>query len=296
MGLLLWVPFACAQEAGQVIALKPDNGTLAGQDARTFTAPVTINDTEAQFVWGCSGWTFINESLANKLKLKVVPNKDVEGFVDPDGKPMYLGECEADVAFGGKKTRMDLIVMRESKYNKQVAGIIGYEVAKQFQWELNPAKCTLTLRPLKTGPAKEPLALLELKDESDNLSIPATLRGHETRLDLLPQTTDVQAGPELQTAWKLAQKPADVKVYPDGHTVLLTAEDALVLGTVKETRIVATLVGDPNDVGADLVHSSVGSSVLNRFVYCVDVELKQFRIMERVPQKAPPTRPVGKPK
>ena len=83
---------------------------------------------------------------------------DLDGVVDGEGQKMFVGEARTTLFFGGRSHKVTVKVMRDSAYNKGMTGVIGYDVAIAFQWEMNPdvEKPTLTVRLPGTPPRAGP--------------------------------------------------------------------------------------------------------------------------------------------
>lgn len=282
--LLLTALPALADET--VIPLKTDSGVAPNRDTRTWRLPVRCNDVDAEFTWGCSGWTIIGETFARQAKLRISLSIDLDGYVDAAGKPMFLGEADVAITIGKRTTKTTAMVMRDAEYNRGLTGTLGYDVARQYQWEINPAAATLTLRPPRTAPASRPIAILPLKDEKEDLWINVKIRNVAVDVRLMPQNSDLTAGPDLQNKWDLSKaRPEDVKTFLGGvRSAVLTGRSLTKLAPgLTEMNVYVILVGDPDKPAATPgAKSGIGASLLNRFVYCVDADLKQFRIMSRV--------------
>ncbi len=89
----------------------------------------------------------------------------------------------------------------------QTLGTIGYDIASEFQWELNPEaeKPTLTIRPLGTKLAAKPIATLPLADDGERIWLNVTIRNVPFDLVIMPQASDITAGPAIQRKWDLTQ-------------------------------------------------------------------------------------------
>ncbi|HEY8668032.1 MAG TPA: hypothetical protein VIL86_15380 [Tepidisphaeraceae bacterium] len=270
-----------ADEPDVVIPLSVELGDLHDRDCRVFGVPVVCGGIKATFVWGCGGENIITEKFARDCKLDITPNHDFDQYVDPEGKRMFLGEAKTKLEIGGVGETTTVQVMRDSKYTQGQSCTIGYDIAKRFQWELNPLKRTLTLRAAGTHLAAKPLAVLPLKDEAENFWIPIKIRNTPVDVRLIPQTTDIQAGPELQKKWDLEKDGQKVEVnsYMGSiRTILLKGRDTVTLGNqiVERDALVILLDDSP------AAKSGIGQSLLNRFVYCVDPKRKEFAILQRI--------------
>jgi hypothetical protein len=113
---------------------------------------------------------------------------------------------------------------------------------------------------------------------------------------LIPQSTDLQAAPNLQKRWDLEHSglKAETNSYLGNvRTVQLTGKSGVWLSPdIFETDVLTILLeNNPN------ASSGLGQSILNRFVYCVDAENKQFSIISKVTLKEvrAKTQPAAKP-
>ena len=292
--LLLLLSLTTLAHADTVIPLKLDSGGIVeGRDTRTFAVPITINDKEQTFAWGCAGWTIVSETFAKENGLTVKKAKDeLAGYIDAEGKPMFAGVAEVAVKFGGKQMGVQLKVLRDVF---ATGNTIGYEIAGLFQWELNPdvAKPTLTLRQPGTKIDAKPLAVLPLTDDGERLWLSVTVRNVPFDLVIMPQASDIIAGPSIQKRWDLTKgKVEDVpSVAGPVRTAKLSEKEPIVLAKkVTETNVSIVLVGDP-DSGQDLPANTnaIGASILNRYVYVVDPKTKQMTLLSRMP--TPTTQP-----
>jgi hypothetical protein len=265
-----------------------------GRDNRIFTIPITAGDAKTNFTWGCGGQTIISAGFAQKARIEIHPNEDLKAIVDGNGKPLFLGDASVEIFIGGKSHPITAWIMRDGTFNKNVPGVIGYDIARQYQWEVDPRVPQLTLRALGTAAKENSLATLPLKDEQDNLWIHVKVRNAEEDVSIMPQTPDFQAAMSLQKAWDVdrgGQQPDDVKA-PLGNVRVITmhGQDGIWLNDkIFETNFLAYLLDDsPN------ARSAVGQSLLNRFVYCVDISRKEFTLIERVATTKPSSSPAAK--
>jgi hypothetical protein len=267
-----------------------------GRDNRIFTIPITAGDAKTNFTWGCGGQTIISAGFAEKARIEVHANEDLKAIVDGDGKPLFLGDASVELFIGGKAHPITAWIMRDGTFNKNVPGVIGYDIARQYQWEVDPRIPQLTLRALG-APAKEnPLATLSLKDEQDNLWIHVKVRNSEDDVTIMPQTPDFQVAPSLQKSWDTdrgGQQPDDIKTYLGNMRVMtMHGQDGIWFNDkIFETNFLAYLLSDnPN------ARSAIGQSLLNRFVYCVDLSRKEMVLIERVASSTthPASRPAAK--
>jgi hypothetical protein len=270
-----------------------------GRDTRAFTIPVACADAKGNFTWGCAGQTIITASFAEKARVEVRPNDSLAGYVDGNGKPLFLGEAPVELVFGGQPHQVTALVMRDGQFTRNILGVIGFDCARARQWEIDPRVPQITFRPLGAEPKKKPLATLPLKMDQDTLLAHVKIRGVEQDIAIMPQNNEFQASVELQKAW------AEVAATGGGgggdateaKTQLGTAQVLTFRGTdgiqlaenIFETNFLAFLL--PDSPGA---RSGIGGSILNRFVYCVDAEKKELHLIERVPPPAATTKPAAK--
>ena len=297
--LLILAPRAAAQET--VIALKVAFGQVVkDRDLRVFAMPAKVDETETQLVWGCNAFTEITQSLASKCGLDVKPDRETEQYLDGTGQPLYIGRTRADITIGGRRVTVGNIkVRRDSQFTKGIDGEIGYEIVALFQWELNPdpEKPTLTLRPTGAKPAGGAVATIPMKDEGDNLWLTVKARNADVAVALAPQVSDIQAAPDLQKAWDIAsgQEEKHKGLLGTQRIRKLTGARDYVEFTpqVREGDLVVILIGDKdNPDAAPGARSGLGASLLNRFVYRVDVRAKEFTIVKRL---GPPTGKMAQP-
>ncbi len=278
--------------ADVVISLKLDSGGVAdGRDTRTFAVPITINGKEQTFAWGCAGWTLVSESFAKENTLKITKGPDdLATYVDAAGKPMFAGVSDVAVKFGGKQIGVQLKVLKDAY---ATGNTIGYEIANQFQWELNPdaTNPTLTLRPPGTKIAGSPIAVLPLTDDGERLWLSVTVRNVPFDLVVMPQASDIIAGPSIQKRWDLTKGKVEDVPSPAGpvRTAKLSEKEPIQLAKkVTEKNVAIVLVGDP-DSGQDLPANTnaIGASILNRYLYVVDANTKQMTLLARIPTTQP---------
>jgi hypothetical protein len=271
-----------------VIKMGVESGRLddKGRDNRVFTVPIACGDAKTNFTWGCGGQTIISAWFAQKARIEIHPNEDLKVIVDGEGKPLFLGDASVELTLGGKKFAITAWIMRDGTFNKNVPGVIGYEVAKKFQWEIDPRVPQMTIRELGTAPKGKVLATLPLKEDQDNLWIHIKVRNVEDDVTLMPQTPDFQAAPALQKSWDIdrnGQQPDDIKTYLGNMRVMtLRGQDGIhFTPEIFETNFLAYLLGeDPN------ARNAIGQSLLNRFVYSVDVSKKEMLLISRVSHAA----------
>lgn len=287
LGSATW-PSAAAR-ADEVIPLKVEAGGMRpGRDARVFSVPVVVNGVEARFQWGCGGWTTVSESFARKAGLEVVNDAETADVIDGEGKPLFLGKTRADIVFGGRRTFCrNVKVQRDADYNKGFIGVLGFDVASQFQWELDPdpEKPTLTLRPPGSKVEGPVVATLPMKEDRDNLWITIKARNTEVEVLLIPQSTDTQAAPDLQKAWDIATgEEADKGVFGAQRVRTLGGARDYIEFTpeVREPGITVVLIGDKDNPDATPdARSGLGASLLNRYTYRVDPKLLQFTLVRK---------------
>lgn len=271
-----------------VIKMGVESGRLddKGRDNRVFTVPIACGDAKTNFTWGCGGQTIISAWFAQKARIEIHPNEDLKAIVDGEGKPLFLGDASVELMLGGKKFAITAWIMRDGTFNKNVPGVIGYEVAKKFQWEIDPRVPQMTIRELGTPPKGKVLATLPLKEDQDNLWIHIKVRNIEDDVTIMPQTPDFQAAPALYKAWDLdrnGQQPDDIKTYLGNMRVMtLRGQDGIhFTPEIFETNFLAYLLADdPN------ARNAIGQSLLNRFVYSVDVSKKEMLLISRVTRAA----------
>lgn len=266
------------------IPLTVIEGDLFNRDCRVFTIPVECSGVKTHFTWACGGETIVSETFAKQTRLAIKDDPELTPFIDAAGKPLFLGSSLAEISVGGRSAATKVWVMRDGETNKQPTGIVGYQLARQFQWEIDPRIPQLTLRPPKTPLAKKPLATIPLKDENQNLWMNIKIRNVAVDVCLIPQSTDLQAAPNLQKRWDLEHSGLKVETNSylgNVRTVQLTGKSGVFLSPdVFETDVFAILLeNNPN------ASSGIGQSILNRFIYCVDPELKQFNILDKVTLK-----------
>lgn len=281
-----------------VIELKIESGGVRqGRDSRIFAVPVKVNGLAAQFTWGCGGWTTVPESFAKKAGMTVGADKELDDYVDGEGKPLFLGSCRAEVEFAGRKGFYDVKVMREGVWNQRTQGVIGFDIASTYQWEIDPGKPSLTLRAPGAKVEGNSLAVLPLKIDFENIWLTVKARNKAVDVLLMPQATDVQAAPDLQAAWDIPSgRDAGGQSVAGRQTIRLLKgpEDALELAPdIKEQDLLIILIGDKDKPElTPSANSGLGQSLLNRFVYRVDPRAQEFTIVERakVAESKPPRR------
>jgi hypothetical protein len=276
-----------------VVKLGVESGRAgAGRDTRVFTIPVTCADAKANFTWGCGGQTMITKSFAQKARIEIRDNDGLKQYVDGSGKPIFAGDAPIDVVFGGQSHQVVALVMHDTPANRNTPGVIGFDAAKMQQWEIDPRVPQIAFRALGSVPEKKskaPLATISLKEEDENLMVHVKVKGVEEDVVLMPQAAEFQASPTLQKGWDL--DPAASSGAAGNGRVLTFHGGADTLqfnDQISETNFLVYLLGAENPNA----RSGVGQSVLNRFVYSVDVERKELTLWERVPAGAA-TKAVG---
>jgi hypothetical protein len=265
----------------------------AGDDGRIFGVDVFSNNFPATFEIGCFGQSRISESFAKQCAATIEPDfgKDVER--DPDGKPVMAGTATIMLRLAELELEVPVRVMRDVYCQKpEKQGMIGFDVFKQFQWEIDPTKPSLTLRPIGTPPRTRPLALIPMQLSDEAFLVHARIRNRTEEMALLPATSFIQVGPLLQKQWDFNTGQAmklDVNLFGAVRTVWMHGDDTIELaaGFVKDTDLrVAIML--TNHV-SKTVTSGLGQCLMNRFIYCVEPKRGQLRIMSRV--AGPTTRP-----
>ena len=275
----------------QVIALKIAEGE-PDDPGRVFCAPVECNGHEADFPLNCLGPSRISESFAEECGAEVMPDAQLKRVLAADGKPEYAGYALVHMRFAGREQRLQVPVMKDEycpKVEKQ--GVLGMDLIRPFQWEVDPTVPSLTLRPLGTPPAHKPLAIIPLQVNVNGYFATVKVRNATASLALMPGASFVQAGANLQRQWDLnSGEPikSEVKRFSGLRLYWFKGEDTVELNKdLKETNLNVALVGDPKHPGSKLtIDSGLGQCVLNRFVYCVDGRKGQLRIMARVPERS----------
>lgn len=283
---------AAQRQREQVISLEIADGE-PDDPGRVFSLPVECNGVAAQFELGGFGVSRISQSLADRVHALILPDSQLSRHHDPDGKPIFAGSAFVSIALGGMEQDFRVAVMKDAYCQKpEKQGMLGYDVLREFQWEVDPSAPSLTLRPLATPPASKPLAILPLRTTGDGAFVRIRIRNVTEELGLMPGSSFVQAGPRLQRAWdfssgkKLEIKDMDVNRFGDVRTIRLHGQDVVELTRdLRETDLLVALIGDPKNLNSTTMESSgLGQCVLNRFVYCVDARRRQLRLMSRVPE------------
>ncbi|HXE56162.1 MAG TPA: hypothetical protein VN541_24260 [Tepidisphaeraceae bacterium] len=284
--------------AEQVIPLSIVEGDPT-DPGRVFAVPIECNGVKTEFGLGCSGTTRISEGLAEQIHASVVPpDRDLKRHRAPDGKPIFAGTAVISIRFGGLEGAVPVSVMKDEYCQKsERQGLLGYDVMKAFQFEVDPTAPSLTLRPLGTPPASKPLAILPLLRSTAAAYVKVRIRNVTADVQLMPASSYVQAGPMLQREWDLGSgkkiEPHDMEINRFGNirVLRLYGDDVVELGNkLRETDLPVALLGDAKNPSATTMESSgIGQCLLNRFVWCVDPRRGQLRLMSRV--QAPPPKP-----
>lgn len=261
-----------------------------GDDSRIFGVDVDCNGTPSNFEIGCCGQSRISESLARQCAVTIEPLMGDNIERDPEGKPVMAGAAHIRLRFAGIEQELPVGVMHDAYCQKpEREGMLGFDIFQQFQWEVDPVKATLTLRPLGTPPKTRPLALLPLRLDKEAFLVHARIRNRTEEMALLPASSFIQVGPTLQHVLDFnsgkAIKP-EVNRFGDVRTVWMHGDDVIELapGIVADTDIRVAIMP-----GRTVVNSGLGQCLLNRFIYCVEPKRGQLRIMARV--AGPTTRP-----
>ena len=211
---------------------------------------------------------------------------------------MFDGSAMATISIGGQDRTVRISVMKDQYCQKpEKEGLLGFDVVKDFQWEIDPVARTFTLRPATTLPAKKPLYILPLRIGEDGYFLKVRIRNVTQDLALMPNSSFVQAGVSLQRSWDLTsgeKLKVDVNRFGNVRTTWLNGKDCVELTRyLKETDLPVALMGDPKKPqNANVLDSGLGQCVLNRYVYCVEPRRQQFRIMSRVaPPESQPASP-----
>ena len=263
---------------------------------RVFSVPVTCNEVAADFEMGCYGTTRVGSSFAKRCNLQIEPDSVLDRMRDSQNKPMFEGAALATIGIGGQERTVRVSVMKDEYCQKpEKEGLLGFDVVKDFQWEVNPVALTFTLRPATTVPSTKPLYILPLRVGDDGYYLKVRIRNVTEDLALMPGSSFIQAGLSLQRAWDLNsgdKVKVDESRFGDVRTTRLEGTDVVELAKyLKETDLPVALMGNPKKPRITrLLDSGLGQCVLNRYVYCVEPRRQQFRIMARTPAT---TRPSG---
>jgi len=264
---------------------------------RVFSIPVTCNAFGADFELGCYGSTRVSVSFAKRAGVPILPDPTLDRVRDPDDKPIFAGSGTATIEIGGQEREVRVSVMKDEFCQKpEREGMIGFDVLRDFQWEVDPGALTFTLRPATTVPAKKPLAILPLRVGDDGYYLKVRIRNVTQDLGLMPGSSFIQAGLRLQRAWDLSSGEkikTDNGRFGDVRTTWLRGDDGVDLArNLHETDLPVALMGDAKKrKSTNMLDSGLGQCVLNRFVYCVEPRRQQFRIMARVPTPKAPSAP-----
>jgi hypothetical protein len=297
---------ALAMAAG---AVKPAEQVLplsvvedeAGDPGRVFLLPVTCNSVEARFELGCFGDTRISENFAKQCDARVYPDAELDNTLDPDGKPIYAGTAMVRIVLAGQEQEVRAQVMKDECCQKpEKEGMLGFDVLRNWQWEVDPTVPELTLRAPGAPPVRKPLAILPLKVTPLGYYLRVRIRNVSEDVSLMPASSFVQAGPALQRKWDLSsgkEIKLDVKRFGAVRTVWLHGDDVVELTPMlRETDLLVALMDDPKKPHfKNMEENGLGQCVLNRYIYCVEPRRQQLRIMARVPQQKPTSVPATAP-
>jgi hypothetical protein len=265
-----------------------------GDPGRVFLLPLVCNGVQTNFELGCFGETRISESFARQCNARVYPDAELDRTHDPAGNPIYAGSANVHIDFGGEEQDVRVAVMNCQKPEKQ--GMLGYDVMRNWQWEVDPVLPALTLRPPGTPPAKRPLAILPLRVTPIGYYLRVRIRNVSEDVSLMPASSFVQAGPALQRTWDLnsgKEIKLDVKRFGAVRTLWLHGDDVVELAPhLRETDLPVALMDDPKHPHFQTMEENgLGQCVLNRFIYCVEPRRQQLRIIARVPPQKVTTAP-----
>ena len=270
-----------------------------GDPGRVFLVPLTCNGVEANLELGGFGDTRISESFARKCNARVYPDAELDQTRDPEGRPIYTGTAMVRIDLAGHEQEVRAEVMRDECCQKpEKEGMLGFDVLRNWQWEVDPRVPTLTLRAPGTPPAKRPLALLPLKVTTSGYYLRIRIRNVSEDVSLMPSSSFVQAGPALQRKWDLSsgkEIKLEVKRFGPVRTVWLRGDDVVELTPMlRETDLLVALMDDPKKPHfKNMEENGLGQCVLNRYIYCVEPRRRQLRIMARVPQQKPTSAPAS---
>ena len=140
----------------------------------------------ATFEIACVGPSRISEAFAKKCAAVVEPEQGDDIERDPDGKPIMAGTAHIKLRLATLEFDMQVRVMHDAYCQKpDKDGMLGFDVFQQFQWEIDPTKPTLTVRPLGTPPHGRPLVLLPLRIEKQSFLVHARIRNRTEEMALL---------------------------------------------------------------------------------------------------------------
>ncbi len=268
---------------GVVIPLGVESGSAndRGRDTRVFTILASVSGEKGSFTWNGSGQTYITAAYAKRINAKVAESEDLKGYLGADGKPLFLGDSAIELEFGGKKHLTTVFVIRDGELGSKVVGMIGHDVARAYQWEVDPRKPKLTLRPPGTPLKKEALATVPVKEDSFDLSVHVKVRGVEEDMTLQLNAPYLQAAEKLQQAWETANvgKPAQESKFGNVRMILMAGDKDTVEFSEKviEHDIPALLLAD-----GGTAKSGLGAALMNRFVYSIDPMRNELALIERV--------------
>lgn len=255
---------------------------------RVFWVPVNVNGVDANFELGGYGITRISESFSRRCDAAILPDVELSKNRDPDGKSIFAGAAIVNFSFGGQTRELRVAVLKDECCQKpEKQGMLGFDVLRSWQWEVDPTKPSLTLRPPGTTPAHPPMAIVPLRPNINGFFMRIRIRNVSEDVALMPGSSFVQAGPDLQRSWDMTSGKhleLEVKRFGDVRTVWLHGDDVVELSkTLHETDLPVALIGDPKKPRFTLMEANgLGQCVLNRFVYCVEPKREQLRLIKRV--------------
>jgi len=269
-----------------VLKMGIDSGSInADGDERVFTIPVAVNGVDTNFVWATGGHTIITEALADRAGVKVIHSLELDqDWHDANGAPLFAGKGQANIELDYDPHFVDVWVMKDGPYTKGLNGIIGNDIARRYQFEIDPRIPQLTLRTPGTALSRKPLATLPLIDRDMQFWVNVMVRNVNVDMALMQQTPTIQAAPDLQRKWDLdSGEHRDTDSYMGEVRVkTIKGKDAVYFSkSLVERHLLVVLLAD-----TQTARSGIGQTLLNRFDYLVDPQLKQFCIMERLGEPA----------
>ena len=254
---------------------------------RGFGVPVICNDEPADFVMACNGPTRISASLAKQCHADVMPDEQLSHQTDAQGKPIFAGVAKIRLRLAERESQVTATVVNDAYCQKtEKQGVLGFDLVKDQQWEVDPSAATLTLRPAGEPPQTKPLAIVPLKEHDGAYFVKVKARNVMAEVALVPASSFIQAGPDLQRAWDLNSKKRldiNVKTFGDVRVLRLGGRDAIELAPdLRETDLPVALIGkDDHGPQTNAASSGLGQCLLNRFVYCVEPRRQQLRLLRR---------------
>src|SRR5262249_52445890 len=110
--VLLFCSAAMAEDL--VIPLEPEGKAIVDRDIRLYKFPVQCNGIEAKFYWSCSNWTLITQSFAQKCGANIRADPESADYLDPAGKPVFLGAANVNIRIGNQTYPAKARVMRDA--------------------------------------------------------------------------------------------------------------------------------------------------------------------------------------